>query len=278
MDIHGKRAVVTGGAMGIGLATVRRLLAAGCSTAVWDYDDAALDRARAELAATGGTATRVVFFRCDVTDPEQVAEAARATVDALGGVDILVNNAGIVVAGRFEETDLDAQRRVIDVNFTALLSTIGAFLPEMYRRDDGVIVNISSAAGALGVPGQAVYAASKWAVWGLTESLRHEARNLKKNVHVASVHPSYVATGLFAGARMHGLGGLIVPRVKDHDVVARAIVDRAIRRRNSITYRPRTVRLAVLLRGILPDAVFFRVIRFLNVHTSMDGFKGRSDA
>lgn len=260
--------------MGIGLATVRRLLAAGCPTAIWDYDESAIERAREELATT---ATRVVFFRCDVTDPAQVANAARETMSLLGGVEILVNNAGTVVAGRFDEADLDAQRRVIDVNFTALLYTIRAFLPEMYRRDDGVIVNVSSAAGALGVPGQAVYSASKWAVWGLTESLRHEVRNLGKAVHVASVHPSYVRTGLFEGARMSGLGGLIVPRVKDHDVIARAIVGRAIRKRKTVTYRPRTVRLAVLLRGILPDRVFFRTIRALNVHKSMATFRGRKN-
>lgn len=282
MNIQGLRAVVTGGAMGIGLATVKRLLAEGCSVAVWDYNEKAIDTARAELedepppaTASGG---RALFLRCDVTSCEAVESAARETVRELGGVDILVNNAGTVVAGLFHESDLDAQRRLVDVNLNALLFTTRAFLPGMYERNSGVIVNISSAAGALGVAGQAVYSATKWAAWGFTESLRHEARNLGKRVHVASVHPSYIAHGLFEGARLAGLGGLIVPRVKSHDVVARAIVKRAIRRRKTVVFRPRSVRVAVLLRGILPDRLFFHVIRGLNVHTSMQSFSGRNHA
>jgi all-trans-retinol dehydrogenase (NAD+) len=192
----------------------------------------------------------------------------------MGGVDILVNNAGIVLPGFFHETDPEQNVRTMDVNVNALFYTTHAFLAKMYEQNFGVVVNISSAAGVLGVPGQVSYCSSKWAVWGMTESLRHEAKNLKKNVHFASIHPSYLRKGFFEGARMKGLGALIVPQVRSHDVIAKAIVNSCIKRKKPIVYRPRSIRLAVLLRGILPDKVLFAFLRFLNVHTSMQSWKG----
>jgi all-trans-retinol dehydrogenase (NAD+) len=148
----------------------------------------------------------------------------------------------------------------------------------MYGRNEGHVVNISSAAGMLGVAGLAVYAASKWAVRGLTESLRHEAWNLgKRGVRFSSVHPSYVAEGLFAGARMRGLGALIVPRIRNHDVVAKAIVEAALKRGRNSPKRPRSVRAADFFRGVLPDSLFQRLIRILNVHRSMSTWKGKEN-
>ncbi len=274
MDITGQKAIVTGGAMGIGLATVKRLLQEGCLVTIWDLQEDALSGAREELKGFFG---KVFFHRCDVTDRDRVYALAEQARSEMGGIDILVNNAGIVVPGYFQEVEDHRHVQTFQVNLVSMVYTINAVLRKMYEQNSGSIVNISSAAGVLGVPGQASYSSSKWAVWGLTESLRHEAKNQQKNVHFASVHPSYLASGLFAGARMKGLGGLIVPRVKNHDVIAQAIVESAIKGRKTIVYRPRSVRASVFFRGIFPDKLFFYILRLLNVHTSMSGWKGRTN-
>lgn len=271
--MQGLRAVVTGGAMGIGRATVKRLLDCGCFVAVWDYSSEAL----AEAGRVLGERPELLLQQCDIRSRSEVDSSLRAAEAHFGGIDILVNNAGTVVSGQLQDSDPDEQQRVIDINLSALVYLTRAVLPAMYERDFGIVVNISSAAGTLGVAGQSVYAASKWAVWGLTESLRHEARNNKADIHFASVHPGYIAQGLFAGARIRGLGGLIVPLLKDHDVIAKAVVEHAVRRRRTIVYRPRSVRLAVFLRGILPDRVFFGLVRLLNIHRSMDYYRGYTD-
>ncbi len=273
MTLKGKTALVTGAGRGIGLATARRLVREGCPVTLWDLDQSALEEARRELEAMGGT---VFTHACDVTDRDAVARLAGAAVEEMGRVDILVNNAGVLFGGNFLDQPEEKWEKTIDVNLTSLIYTIRAFLPAMHERDSGHIVNVSSAAGTLGVSGLAVYAATKWAVWGLTESLRHESLNAgKRGVRWSSVHPNYIAEGLFAGARIKGLGGLFFPRLKDHDVAAKAIVEGAIKRGRRSPKRPRTLRISLLLRGIFPDRIFNAIVRFFKVHLSMESWTGR---
>ncbi|MFP4551993.1 MAG: SDR family NAD(P)-dependent oxidoreductase, partial [Spirochaetales bacterium] len=164
----------------------------------------------------------------------------------------------------------------VDINLSAVIDVTHAVLPYLYERNSGHVVNISSAAGLVGVSGLAVYSATKWAVWGLTEALRHEARNLgKHHVRFSSIHPNYIAKGMFEGARIRGLGGALFPVLKSHEVVAKAIVEGAIIRRRRTPKRPRSLRMALLLRGLLPDAWFGGVARALNVHRSMQSWKGQ---
>lgn len=274
MKINGQKAIVTGGAMGIGLAAVKRLLEQGCTVTIWDLQEKALKDAKEELK---NNADRLFFHQCDVTDSKTVYKLAETARREMGGIDILVNNAGIVLPGYFHEAGDGKHVKTIDVDLTSMVYTINAVLPGMYEQNSGVIVNISSAAGVIGIPGMASYSAAKWGVFGLTEGLRHEARNRKKKVRFVSIHPSYLAKGLFEGAKLKGLGSIITPRVKNHDVIARAIVKSGIMRKKTVVYRPRSVRLAVMLRGILPDKAFFGLMRFLNVHKSMDSWTGREN-
>ena len=122
-------------------------------------------------------------------------------------------------------------------------------------------------------PSLAVYSASKWAVWGFSEALRAEAA--ERGVLVSSIHPSYIAEGMFAGARLHGAGRLLVPLLRSHDLIAEAIVCDALGRGRTCVMRPRSIRLAVLLRGILPDRWFNRLMRRLGVWASMSTWRGR---
>lgn len=273
MDLKAKCAVVTGGAMGIGLATAKRLIKEGCLVTIWDIQPAVLAAAEKELKAMGG---KIFAHICDVTDKNRVYELALKAKEEMGRVDILINNAGHVMGGDFLDHPDTVWEKSIAVNLTALTYTIRAFLPGMYERDSGHIVNISSASGTIGVPGLAVYTATKWAVWGLTESLRFEAWDRKKfGVKWSSIHPSYIAQGMFAGAKLGFWGNLLVPLLKDHDVVARAIVEDALRREKYSPKRPRTVNLTVRLRGMIPDYWFQKFIDFMGVTGSMKNWVGR---
>jgi NADP-dependent 3-hydroxy acid dehydrogenase YdfG len=179
------------------------------------------------------------------------------------------------VPGTFLEQPVEKWQKTVDVNLVALLHTIHAFLPGMNARNSGAIVNVSCGAGTLGVAGIAVYAATQWAVWGLTESLRHESWNAgKRGVRWSTVHPMYVSEGIFAGARLPGISGLLFPQVRSHDEVAKAIVEYALKRGRFAPKRPRTVKATLVLRGVLSDGGFFRAVRLFGVHRSMDSWVG----
>jgi len=279
----GKYAVVTGGARGIGFAIARRLLEKGCSVSLWDLDPKALEEAKESLKtftsrlSFPGISPQVLIRPCDVTSAVQVKETAQMDLADFGTVEILINNAGYLAPGNFLDQPPEVWIKTLEVNVHGLIYTIHQFLPRMYQKNEGHIVNISSAAGLLGVPGLAVYSASKWAVWGLTEALRQEAWNLgKRGVRFSSIHPSYVATGLFAGAKLKGLGGWIVPRISSHDVVARAVVVDALEKGRHCPKRPRSVRSALIFRALLPDFLFQHLLRLLGVHASMSTWKGYS--
>ena len=273
MNLQNKTAVVTGGAMGIGLATARRLVAEGCIVTLWDLNEKALNEAQNELASHG----TVYTHRCDVTDKNLVYQLAEKAEQEMGRVDILVNNAGYVSGGDLLDRPDDEWERTIDVNLTALIYTTRAFLPGMYERNSGHVVNISSAAGTIGVPGLAVYAATKWGVWGLTESLRMEAYNRKKDgVKFSTIHPSYIAKGMFEGARLGFPGRLIVPLVKSHDVIAKAIVDSALKKNRFSPKRPRTVNMNLRFRALMPDSWFQHFLMLMGVGGSMKSWYGRT--
>jgi all-trans-retinol dehydrogenase (NAD+) len=272
MELKGKSAIVTGGAMGIGFATSKRLLMEGVVVTIWDLNRAALQQAKQELSALG----KVFVHQCDVTKKDQVYKLAKTAKKEMDKVDILINNAGYVSGGEFlERPDADWEK-TIGVNLTALLYSIKAFLPEMYDRNTGHIVNISSAAGTIGVAGLAVYAATKWAVWGLTESLRMEAlQRGKSGVKFSTIHPGYIATGMFEGAKLGIPGRWIVPLVKNHDVIAKAIVNDALKRGKYSPKRPSTINLNLRFRALMPDRWFQRFLIIMGVAGSMKTWYGR---
>lgn len=292
--IAGEHALITGGGQGIGAAIAGRLVERGARVSLLDVDAHALAsrvrtlEARADGSSAGASGwssaevaagvDRVHYRVCDIRDPHALENAVGELVAEAGPVDIVVNNAGVLVPGDFLEQPMEAWKRMLDVNVEALMRVTHLTLPGMYERNHGTVVNISSAAGTLGVAGLSVYAASKWAVWGFTESIRHEVWNAgKRGIHVASVHPSFLRTGLFEGARLPGLGGVIVPLVKDHNVIAEAVVEGAIRRGKTLIMRPRSVRLAVFLRGLLRDRSFNRMTRGLGANKAMRSWRGRGD-
>lgn len=189
LDLQGRRAVVTGGASGIGLAIARRLVASGATVALWDVSASALDSAPSAL---GGATTQHVV---DVSDPEAVADVAARTLSH-GTVDILVNSAGITGPNALvEDYPIDAWQRILAINLTGIFLTCRALVPQMRAMNRGRIVNVASVAGKEGNPNAAAYSASKAGVIALTKSLGKELAST--GVTVNCVTPGAVKTALF---------------------------------------------------------------------------------
>lgn len=178
-DFEGLKALVTGGASGIGRATAELLAARGARVAVLD-----LDPTTVEKPLTG--------YRADVSDDASVREAVAAAVADLGGLDVLVNNAGIGAQGTVEDND-DAQwHAVLDVNVLGIVRTTRAALPYLRASTHAAIVNTCSIAATAGLPQRALYSASKGAVLSLT--LAMAADHVREGVRVNCVNPGTVDT------------------------------------------------------------------------------------
>jgi short-subunit dehydrogenase len=257
--IAGMRAVVTGGARGIGLATTEALLREGVQVVVADLD---LDVAEAAIAGLRGIGPAVHARALDVRDGPAFARLVAELEDELGPVDILINNAGIMSVGPFLEQDPLLDDRQIDVNLRGVIHGMRAVLPRMLRRDRGHVVNIASAAGRVGVPGISTYSATKHAVVGLTEAVRHECEG--SAVRLSYVLPSIVKTELTAGTRRMRYP----PPVEAADVAA-AVVE-CLRTGQVDVFVPRFSRISVILPALLPRRVVERIGEWFGVRDMFD--------
>ncbi|MCB8881076.1 SDR family oxidoreductase [Acidisoma cellulosilytica] len=185
----GRRAIVTGGASGLGLGIVQRLLSEGARVIVWDADPLVDDKAKS-AGAEGGLVL-------DVTDWPAVEAAAQRSAETLGAVDILVASAGITGPnGPAWTYPIDQWKRVMDINVNGLYYCNRAVVPLMLSAGYGRIVNIASVAGKEGNPNASAYSTSKAAVIGLTKSLGKELA--ETDIRVNCVTPAAVDTPLFA--------------------------------------------------------------------------------
>jgi len=192
INLQGRKAVVTGGASGLGYAITKRLLQSGADVALWDLKQEALDQAAFDLAPEGP----VRKFLVDVADHAAVRAACAASVQEFGAIDILVNSAGIagpaVPAVAYTPADWQA---VIDINLTGTFNCMQALLPHMTARNYGRIINIASVAGKDGNPNACAYSASKAGVIALTKSLAKEVA--KTGIRINCITPAAVRTAIF---------------------------------------------------------------------------------
>jgi short-subunit dehydrogenase len=198
-NIRGRTIAITGAARGIGHATAKALLTRGARVVIGDRDVAVLESAVTELAKFG----QVTGYPLDVTDRESFAVFLdKARTDGDGHVDVLINNAGVMPVGPFLEQTEQSIRSSIEVNFYGVLTGCQLVLPEMVRRRRGHVVNIASMAGLVAVPGQVVYAGTKFAVVGLSTAMADEFA--PHGVEVTVILPTFTNTELIAGTKNTG--------------------------------------------------------------------------
>ena len=265
--VAGSIVLVTGAAMGMGRLYARLAADEGATVVLWDVNAELLAATAAEIR------DRARPYVVDLADPADVIRVAALVRAEVGDPTVLINNAGIVRGKLFVEhdhsSDIDLTMRI---NALAPMHVTREFLPGMLASgQESRIVNIASAAGLISNPRMSVYAASKWAVVGWSDSLRLELAG--SGVKVVTVCPSYISTGMFDGAK----GPLLTPLMKPDAVVAR--VWRAMKRGTPQLMMPAMVPVSKVFRGILPLPVWdFLAGRVFRVYSSMDGFTGRPPA
>jgi short-subunit dehydrogenase len=205
-------AVVTGAGSGIGRALARQLAVAGSALALADIDEAGLAQTAASLSERGVQLTTHIV---DVADEFAMQAFAQEVAARHGRVTLLINNAGVALHGRFEEISLDDLRWLMGINFWGMVYGVKYFLPLLKKEPRAHIVNISSVFGIVAPAGQSAYSASKFAVRGFTESLRHELDGTA--VYVSCVHPGGIRTPIARRARL----GANTPAATRDEAVAR---------------------------------------------------------
>jgi NAD(P)-dependent dehydrogenase (short-subunit alcohol dehydrogenase family) len=211
-------AVVTGAGSGIGRGLAQRLAAAGSAVALADVDEAGLMETAGSLSGKRAAVTTHVV---DVADEGAVRAFAEDVVARHGRVTLLINNAGVALFGRFQEISLDDFRWLMNINFWGTVYGVKYFLPVLKQQPQAHIVNLSSVFGLIAPVGQSAYAASKFAVRGFTEALRHELDGT--SVFVSCVHPAGIKTPIARRARL----GVNTPAKTREDGIA--LLDRAAR-------------------------------------------------
>jgi NAD(P)-dependent dehydrogenase (short-subunit alcohol dehydrogenase family) len=190
-------AIVTGAASGIGLALSQQLARRGALVTLVDIDRAPLEQAAEALASAG---MRVRAAVVDVTDRDAVRQLVESAASEFGRLDFLFNNAGIAVGGEARDLAYADWKEVIDVNLFGVINGVAAAYPLMVRQRHGHIVNVASAAGLIPLAGEISYVTSKYAVVGLSHTLRAEAADL--GVKVSVVCPGKIETPIYDTSRV----------------------------------------------------------------------------
>jgi NAD(P)-dependent dehydrogenase (short-subunit alcohol dehydrogenase family) len=221
MELKGNRAVVTGAASGIGRGVALALARRGCNMALADVNLAGLAKTVEMVKAAAAGEVHVSQHELDVADRAAVADFPRVVLAAHPGVDVLVNNAGVAIGGTFEVASEEDFDWLFEINFFGVVRMTRAFLPLLRNSAEARLVNVSSVFGIISPPEQTAYSASKFAVRGFSNALRHELQG--SNVGVTVVHPGGVATSISDNAR--------VPKGVPPEEVARrkAIMKKALR-------------------------------------------------
>jgi len=267
--------LITGAAMGMGKLYAERAIAQGATAVLWDINADALAETAKELG------DRAHPFVVNLADPDDIRRVAAAVMSDVGNPSIIINNAGIVRGKLFVDHDHDADIDLtMKINALAPMHVTRAFLPAMIEgatKDATAqyrIVNIASAAGLLANPRMSVYVSSKWALVGWSDSLRLELMmSGLANIAVTTVCPSYITTGMFAGAK----GPRLTPLMKPDFVVDK--VWKGMKRGVPFVMMPAMVHVSKVVKGLLPvrgwDFVAGTIFR---VYNSMDNFTGRPSA
>ncbi|WP_194813819.1 SDR family NAD(P)-dependent oxidoreductase [Nocardia sp. XZ_19_385] len=269
--VAGKKVLVTGAAMGLGRLFAERAVREGAAAVVlWDVNEIALQATASELSGQG---TAVHHYTVDVSDQDAIVAAAAAVRAEVGDIDILVNNAGIVRGNSyFWETENRADiDKTMAINSLAPMYITLEFLPAMVKNTgEARVLTIASSAGLVANPRMSVYAASKWAALGWSDSVRLELEQAgHDHVRVTTVCPTYINTGMFDGAK----GFWFTPILEQDEVVETSWQE--MKQGNPLVILPWTSRLNKALSGILPIKLRDVFLSTVGVYNSMEKFTGR---
>lgn len=267
MKFRNANVLITGGASGIGRIMGRMALEKGASNLIiWDINPINIESTKKELGKLG----KVWGYIVDVSDNKKVNETYVRTVNECGDIDILINNAGIITSNKtFDNQTEDEIVRTMKINTIAPMFVARAVLPGMLKRNRGHICTIASAGGMLSNPKMSVYAASKWGVIGWSDSVRIELQDMKSNVHVTTIAPYYINTGMFDGVKSR-----IIPILKP-EYVSRKVI-RAIERNKIFKGIPFGFHFIRFWQTVLPTRVFdFFFGQVFGIYHTMDNFTGR---
>ena len=197
-DFKDKVVVITGAASGIGKATAKAFAQKGSDLVIADNNAQRLEETAGEIKATGA---RVLARQVDVSDRNQVESFAKFVISERGHVDILINNAGVGVGGPLLDTNIEDFEWIFSINYWGVLYGLKYFLPHMVARKYGHVVNTASGAGLCSIPAMSAYCSTKFAVVGLSETLRSEVRRF--GIGVSTICPGVINTNIIAQSRMH---------------------------------------------------------------------------
>ena len=272
--VTGSRFLITGAAMGMGRLYAERAVAEGAETIIlWDINKEALTETTKALRVHADNSQEIVPMLVDIAERTAIEKAAAKVIADHGGVDVIINNAGVVRGTYFWEHENERDTEfIMKINSLAPMYITHEFLRGMIDgKRPSRIVNIASAAGTLSNPKMSVYASSKWALIGWSDSVRLELiQQGYDNIKVTTVCPSYISTGMFEGVK----GPLMTPIMKPEYVVDR--VWSAMRSGKAMLMLPWTVHLSKVLKGILPQRWFDAIAgNVFGVYNTMDKFTGR---
>jgi all-trans-retinol dehydrogenase (NAD+) len=263
-----KKVLITGGASGIGKLMAEKLASRSAVVIIVDINIEAAQSIVAAIKSKGGKAHAIY---ADLSDLNSIKKC-KTEISSLGlYIDVLINNAGIVFGGEFEKLNLEKHLLTYRINIEGMVSMTHVFFDDLRKSFDANIVNIASASGFIGLPYGSTYASSKWAVIGFSESLRLELleRNIT-NIHVTTVCPSYISTGMFSGVKPP----ILLPWLKPETIVEKIIL--GIEADRAFIREPFVVKWIDFLKGILPLRIFTMLNKALGVSTSMTHWKGRT--
>ena len=267
LALRGGVAVITGAASGIGAALAVNLARRGMHLALVDLNAAGLESTAAQARTAGVT---VSTHAMDVADHAAVAALPAAVLAAHAHVTVLVNNAGVALGGLFEQVDAADFDWLMDINFGATVRLTRAFLPVLAREGAAQLVNVSSIFGIIAPPAQTAYSASKFAVRGFSESLRHELEMNGSSVGMTIVHPGGVRTAISENARLaKGLDAADVARERANwrsllalaPEAAAEIIAVAIERREPRVLVGKDAKAAALVQRLFPVTYWKHVAR-----------------
>ena len=271
MTIQDRIVMITGGASGIGRIMGEIALKKGASALViWDINQTNIDATIGEFKMLG----KVYGYRVDVSDYKAVTKCYAKVKAEVGDVDILINCAGIITSNKtFDLCSAEEMDRTIKVNTLAPMYVARQVLPDMIRRNSGHICNIASAGGMLANPKMSVYAASKWAAIGWSDSVRIELQDMKSQVRITTIAPYYITTGMFEGVKSK-----VFPLLNPQKVSERIIgaIEDNKKMLMLMKWIPQPHHFIRLLQGLLPMRVFDWLLgEVLGIYHTMDNFTGR---